>query len=977
MKWNKRSKNIFVCALSALSITSVALGAGTWGNVYAQGETPVAPSTLFTAGKGITVSDNGVVPEWSQSGLRITYMDWDNMEVEQVNKGDLLQSQTHGVKAVSTSETSRLQFNNVINIDGNTQNDPIVEFLPVSSFRVSSADFTGMKIWMIDADDESNWVCVNMYAVAAHYGGATRIEAETSTGVDAAYRWGGYHDAPAAFYEGGRCDFYNYIIDPYDYYGKYVGDGKDIRYAALYEPFGIYYDTADMAIYISGGISGQKKCLMDLDDMTHPNVNDNNAFKGFKNNRIKVAFQTYNIAEKAEYIVLNVGGNAMYGTQVDDNSAPEILEKLPQGGIPTASVGRAFNAFDIEFYDFYDGVTDYQVSVKFEDDDTFTALPNRAFVPEKQGKYTLRYQSTDKAGNTAEQTYTVQAQYGLPPVTIETDAEGVPESKVGERVYIPQATAAGGSGPISMQIQITRHSDGAQIAHNGKYFLPYIAGEYTITYTARDYVGNVTTKAIVANVVSTKQPAYANELTMYKKFVSGIAAELPKVSIYDYDSLLGQRLEAKTTVTVTSVSNPTIKETVENYVFTPTIEKFGNKVRIEYSSTCIQYPNETPVVKTFEAEIVQPKYSWDYLWADDNTTIGYNTQYDADRYASLTAKAAGNVTVGYINPLQAEGLTLQFDVDEGKDLFDKIRFTLTDFANGDTVELYIYKDETDPTKTMVEYDGVARQMSGSFGGTAILSLRYLGGQITDYADNVVAQLDGFNGFASKKVWVEIALLGASKDACLKLNKIGSQTLGARYRSGNPREFTDSVAPSIALANSIVTDAEINAQVAVSSALAFDACTPFIQAYVTVTAPNGRKIYDKALASEVKYFRAEQYGTYTITYGAVDSAKNDEPISYYVAVYDKTKPVLVYEGQESYTCKLGETLQFSSARAYDAVDETLTIYVFIITPRGRMIQLTGDPLSYKFVEKGAYTLRYYAYDSNFNYDILDVPVQVGA
>ncbi|MBQ4269304.1 MAG: hypothetical protein IJB97_06630, partial [Clostridia bacterium] len=493
----KNCKKAIVCTLSIVAAGCIALAGGAAiakaDTKNVESKTAVSPASLWKIANGVTVSENAKLPEWSINGWRAYQADWVAVVDEYLTEADLPASRTHGVKAVSTSETSRLEYKNIINIDGFTKDDTLVEFVPVSSFRVSTADFTGMKIWITDADDENNWVCINMYAVDAQYGGATRIEAETSTGIDAAYRWGTYHDRTykSNFYEGGRRDFYNAAYS--SYYDKLNDGGRNSLYDLLYEPFSVHYDVEDKSIWVSDYVYGQKKCLLDLDDTGYEGyINSNNAFQGFKNNRVKIAFQTYNIVDTAQYIILNVANNPMNGTQIVDTAAPDALEKLPEGGIPTASGGKPFKTFDIEFYDFFDGVVESKIYAKAEGETDFgEPLSDGVFVPNTQGRYTLRYEAVDKAGNLAVKEYPIFAKYALPPIEIALEG-GLPELYfTGEAVAIPQAEISGGSGPLSLDISVVRLSDGKTVEHDGKSFVPYVSGEYCVTYTARDYVGNV------------------------------------------------------------------------------------------------------------------------------------------------------------------------------------------------------------------------------------------------------------------------------------------------------------------------------------------------------------------------------------------------------------------------------------------------------------------------------------------------------
>ncbi len=991
-KSNKKIKRALVCALATVCVAATATATvSAFNGVLAQTggaqtestqKATASPASLFTAGKGITVSANGKLPDYALNGQRVHQADWIALNEETITEDMLPASRTHGVKVVSNSETSLLEFNNVINVDGFTKDDTIVEFVPVTTLRVSSASFTGMKIWITDADDESNWICLDMYAVQAQFGGATTMKVLTSDGIKGAYRWGGYHECDAPDYnpgygheryEGGRRDFYGATFLHY-YDDKW---GKNSLNDVIYEPFSVHYDQADKAVWVSGTTYGAKACVLDLDHSECPAVGVGNEFKGFKNNRVKVALQTYNIVDTAEYVVLNVGNNPMNGTEIADTTSPEYLEYMPEGGLPVANVGREYKAFPIEYYDFYDGDCDYKVYVKKESeaDSAFKECPTKAFTPTEQTRYVLRYVSKDTSGNERVNEYTVLAQYGLPALDIVLDGAIEANYALGNVVTIPKATASGGSGPLDLTIKVVRVSDGAEIAHDNKKFIPYTEGQYSIIYTVKDYVGNVYTESLQCNVTSENKPVYATPIQMYKKFVSGVPTQLPQVPVYDYDSVPGQRVEAKTEVTITSVSNSAVKETVENYVFTPDKETFGDKVKVEYKSYC-DIPNAAPLISTFEVEIIEPTNSWDYLWSGENTTVGGNLREHKDKFASVTATADGDASVGFINPLQAEYLEFTFGSAINKDAFDAVKFEMVDFIDStQRIAVEISKDLSDSTLTYVSYNGVKRVMTGAFGGTAYMTIKYVDGQLFDSRNNLVADFTDFEGFSSDRTWVNVTLVNAKANAELRISKIGTHNLFANYnKSGELNAFSDTVRPSIEYGGLVPGEADINTQVTLPSAKAFDACTPFVETFISVVSPSGEIIYEDVNAKDSLSFVTSEYGAYTVTYWAVDANNKKQNVSYDVYVYDLTKPYIVYNGAEKMYCAVGETLTFDNVKVYDAVDEELNVCVFLIEPKGVMNMLKDD-LSFTFNQVGWYTLRYYVYDSNYNTAMLDVKILV--
>lgn len=1001
---NKKIKRALLCALATVCVAATATATVSAFNALAQtggsstnssttsssttGNTRAAtsPADLFTGGKGITITENGKLPDYAINGQRVYQADWIALNEETITEDMLPDSRKYGVKVVSNSETSRVEFNNIINVDGFTKDDTIVEFCPTTTLRVSSANFTGMKIWMIDADDESNWVCLDMWGVQAQFGGATTMKVLTSDGVNGAYRWGSYHECDAenypagyghARYEGGRRDFYGATFMHY-YDNTY---GKNSLNDVMYEPFSVYYDEADKAVWVSGTTYGAKACVLDLDHTECPAVGVGNEFKGFTNNRIKLALQTYNIVDSAEYVILNVGNNSMNGTEIVDTIKPEYLEHIPEGGLPVASVGREYRAFPMEYYDFHDGDCDYKVYVKKESeaDTAFVECPDKVFTPTEQTRYVLRYVSKDSKGNETMNEYTLLAQYALPALDIQLASAINAEYKLGNNIPIPEATVSGGSGPLELSVKVVRVSDGAEIAHDMKKFIPYTEGQYSIIYTVKDYVGNVYTESLQCEVKSEKKPVYATPIQMYKKFVSGIQTQLPQVPVYDYDSVIGQRVDAVTEVTVTSVSNPTVKETVQNYVFTPDKAKFGDKVTVEYKSYCQNYATAAPLVSTFEVDVVEATTSWDYLWSDENVTLKGNLKSERTKYVSMTAVANGDATIGFINPLQAEYLEFTFGTlqNSTKDAFDAVRFEMVDFLDSTQhISVDIAKDAENPNLTYVTYNGVKRVITGSFGGATYMTIKYANGQLLDSQNNVVAEFTDFDGFTSGKAWVSVTLVNAQANAELRMSKIGTHSLFAEYstKTDELNTFRDTVRPAIEYDGFIPSESEINAQVTLPTAKAYDACTPYVETFISVISPNGEYIYEDVEADKELSFIASEYGAYTVTYWAVDGNNRKQNASYDIYVYDLTKPYIVYNGAEKMYCAVGETLTFDNIKAYDAVDEELSVCVFLIEPKGVMNMLKEE-LSFTFDEAGWYTLRYYVYDSNYNTAMLDVKILV--
>lgn len=170
---------------------------------------------------------------------------------------------------------------------------------------------------------------------------------------------------------------------------------------------------------------------------------------------------------------------------------------------------------------------------------------------------------------------------------------------------------------MKKEVTVTRLSDGREIEIENGAFVPMLAGEYIVTYAATDYIGRTAGKTVILEIGENDAPVYTGEFKMFKKLASGERVKLPMPKAYDYTTLPGQKLNAVTEITVTGQGDKSnVSETLTDGIFTPTIEKFGNKITVTYNTYLSGKPAEkAPVQKSYEVELIQPEYMWDYFIA--------------------------------------------------------------------------------------------------------------------------------------------------------------------------------------------------------------------------------------------------------------------------------------------------------------------------------------------------------------------------
>ncbi|MBO5480799.1 MAG: hypothetical protein J6A63_06405 [Clostridia bacterium] len=971
-----------LCAISlALCATTCATAAAT---VFAETAPPVkatalAPSDLWLETKGITVQSNVEMPDYCKSGLLQT--GYAVTDVKPITEKDLQDWEKNGVKVTTETESELLYFKNVIDIDGFTSEDHLIDIMPLTSIRATSRDMAGLRIWLYDADDESNWIRINLNAVNITSTTGTYVSVTTSTGFTGGYRWGNQADLELNK-KYGQCEtsvggFYNADY-PQTKRNEETGKYEPIHAldSLICRPFSIRYDVAKNSVYMRATRNDNLTHILNLND--EPLMGYGKTWNGFTNNRIRLAVQAQRIENSpASYMLLNVANEGMNGTQVEDHSAPSYLEHVPNGGVPKAIVGKPYSAFDIDFYDFYDGELDYTVKVKAPGENNFTTI-NGTFTPSKEGEYTLRLEATDAAGNKTPVDYVVKAvpQVDMPVLSMQFDGD-IADCNVGATVQLPTAIATGGSGPVAITKRIVRAADHTVIPVQGNTFTALYAGQYSVEYTARDYLGMTLQKELSFTVTGAKTPAFETELQMYKKFVSGIKVELPKPNAFDYETLPGQKLNAVTKITAYSTKDDYTEE-VENFVFTPDHEKFGDKVKLVYLVTCAAYPQaEYAQKREFEVDIYEPSYIWEYFTYDtEKITVGYNTKEEGqleqpDQYMSLTMQSDELAT--FISPLRAATFEFEFAT-VTPDAFDGIRLVLTDsFDSTQTVELIV--KQKDNVQSYVYYNGKESVMNGGLGNSAYpLVLKFQNGNLCDYAGAVVFDMQDVT-FTSGKIWASAGLSGVNGEAELKIRKFGSQVIRASYKNNVVESFTDRLKPEIEVLGRVKAEPEFGERVTIPTAKAYDLCSPYMEVFFTLTSPSGKKLFNNQPVAEDVSFIAEEYGTYRLQYTTVDAANRKTNLPFNIVISDTTTPTIDYIGKTEIACKAGDTLYFPNVKAYDAIDEEPTLMVFVCTTDGNLINVT-DTLQYTFTKKGKYVLRYYAYDANYNVAIQDVTVTVG-
>lgn len=980
-----RKKTWLSALLSAGMIAATASGIASFAEeVPAEGEARIKAETLFETGRGITAQSNADAPANGVSGYYRSGESGGKYIISKKNEEDIPAWQKNGLLVTSTTERERLTFKNEVDVGSATKDDILIALQPLSSKQGSSYDFRGIKIYLTDAEDESNYVCIDVYPELAQYVGYTLMKVSTpelSKGF--AYRYGGYrdmsfndtwHDA----YEGNpRRDFYgDYLMGGVNTLNQYVKEWKykfeeeetaadgGINSVDMYlAPLAFSYDAEDKSVWYG------KSCLLDLDHTESVGVGKE--FKGFASGKIVLSVQTYDITgDCARYMVYNVAGQSLCGEYVTDETAPYFVENLPTGDeLPRALCGAPYKAFDVTAYDMLDGEITPKLYYKGEADAEFLPFDGDSFVPAAQGKYIIRYEAKDRSGNESYREYTVTAQYSVPEIVIEAELLKS-DYKAGERVALPEYTVAGGSGEVRSVAKVIRVADGAEVAFTDGYFQPVAAGRYDLVIEASDYIGQTVKKTLPFTASVSDSPVEESEKPMYEKLVDGRKTVLPALNVYDY-SAYGQKLNARTEITVRGTGEKSgVYEKLTGFEFVPNMDKFGENIEVEYK----MYGRKTgsaPLTRVYPMKIVSPLRAYDYLvWDEAELNIAAAASSDGKGYVTeLTAVSAGACEARFINPVLFDDFDIQLNCGSAAFKgFAEIVFTDAENA-GNTARIRLYYQSESSTRA--EYRGETADIQGSFVSGKVL-LKILNGYVYDNFGNKLFELK--ETFASEQARVAIVLHADGAGDTLRLKQLGTAFFEGRYdKKGEIPEFKSYVAPKIVLQGKVPVEKGYGEILTLPAAKGYSDLSPYVETYISLIAPDGETIIDGARADKAYTAAMKQYGKYEVKLQATDSAGITKNESYDVYVYDKNAPVFDYSGSTTYEIEAGQSVNIAKLNVYDSVDDAPVYRVFLINEKGKLIEI--DFGEYTFLQKGKYVVRHACYDSSYNYAILDIRITV--
>lgn len=866
-----------------------------------------------------------------------------------------------GVMVNHHSDGAKVKTAHPIDIRSFTLNEDLVTFYFAPAVKGIS-DYRGYLIRVTDYYDENNYFEVKYMddPRSEAYGYYISVATQNTTG----------YVSVRSFFQ----------------YGVFGGVDQRDAFNSVSTPIGLAFDYAHNKVYHMTHGSSERFLLADLTNSEL--VGLGNEWKGFSGGLVNITMSPYDVkVYDAKVLIKSIAGVDLGVNGAIDDNAPTLYTAADtRADILTAAVGREYKIFSCEAYDVTEGVLSDKVRVSIEDEKgNSIAITNGAITPQTAGVYKIVFSVSDSAGNSVSKSYSLKVVTVAPAVSVSTSTSIKTEISVGETLILPDAEISGGVGEKTLKISARNiYTNETEFLTDGK-FTAYVSGEFEIVYEATDYLGTVKAFSVLINVLRGDKPI-GEFPALPETLISGKKIKLPQMIAYDYVTNPAACLAAN--ISVRGYFNPDKSDAfvIDNYKFTPVLGDGETKktLYLEYSAALIG--DETKkIVKTYNVNVVKADKLREYFFVKEGDITASTTDRGVS-YIAFDTTAGG--TMQYANALAADDFEFMFTVpkDEGAGI-TSVSLKLTDIYNPQ--ESLKIKLSPSGSKTSFEFQNVEYSMTGQFYSKDQISLKLdlFNKKFdcrTESGYKKVASISAFdnglkfNGFSSDRVYAEISVETNGTASVIKLVSIGGQNLSSNISGDEELPFDSNIITKIVVDGEIASSVKKNEKITVYTAHAYNAIETYIECYVSVIAPNGTtgktELAQKVLIEDDSFtFVADAYGTYRIRYQAIDCRNKKTTAEFSIKVTDRTPPVIWLNEKVPEKAKVGNTVNLPTANVYDEVSAKPTLKVFVVYD----FVITEITENLKFVptEKGEYTIRYYAYDAEYNSFYLDYKVIV--
>ncbi len=875
---------------------------------------------------------------------------------------------TEGLITNFTSASDKLVLRQVINLyELNMQ--PIITFRPAPT-STGTADFARVRMDLIDAYNPEIRVS---YRTQNHPGNLN--------GEPASYTMVKSHVGSYKGYSHGVQDWCSDDYGTGANFPFYNGDIACISY---------YFDPVDNMPYISSRWKsyvhfvpdGSVNWIVDLDDSA---LHGANVFEGFTTGEVYAEIWVEEYQSGAAHLFIEQYGDYdLSNTALIDNGGPTVnvdLNGYQKEQLPNAIVGSKYPVFNAEAFDVYTGVEDVNVEVYYNyysnNKLKVSVRKDNTFIPTMQGSYSIVYTSVDDRDNKTVQVYdlTAVSATSIDGLSVELEDYNT-TTPVGDAFVIPELKINGFIGDEKdVKVEITAVNAGKELPVVNGVVRPSIVGDLDVKIVVTDFVGQKVTKNLSINVTATDKATFVEEPVLPVYFIEGLTYQLPEINAYNFINGTGDAI--KTTIKVIYGSN---ELPVNKGVFVPAVSNDKDTVKVIYQAVLngktATYEKSIPVYKVKDGDTLDMTKYFDVV--NGSVSATYNSM--------ILGMNGGEGQFNFINSLYQTAFVWDFTATNNTNDISKITAVLTDYNDRNVQIAFTYVKQNGRVEFYVnDYKDKALSVAASFDEGQRYTLTYddITNQVSfDYTKastiTVDKDLNGndFNGFINDEYYVTFYLTGGSNGS-IALTSINGNTF--------TNESRDYANPRISFKGDYGGEYKVGSEYVLTEAIVSDVLDGRVPVEVTVEDPaentissiQGKKL-DGYKVSEGEFIsvRLNKFGTYFITYYAVDSYGNRLSFTYTVNVIDDSKPVITLSSKLPTEVVVGSKVHIPGASVSDDKDSGLKCTVMLILPTGRVETFyTDSDTGFMATETGSYNVIYSARDSEGNVQNLIFTIKV--
>lgn len=937
--------------------------AGQYTVIYSanvDGNDVVASVTFMVSGKAFEVSGEnssayyGSIDRTDASG---------NVLYEEGTENKLT---TEGI-IVSLSAGDSFTYKKPIDLKDKTKYDQILELYALPEI-LGKADARILKVKLIDAYDQNNFVEVVTYG---NYGDEDELDG-----------WALYSGARANNQPITGLHFYaNAGSRTFTYQGQLYTLNKNIVYNSAngypsYE-FSLAaargYGDAEYSLsmdYAEKQIFGckQKDCDRPISSSSNGMIIDldepmffDELWQGFTTGEVYVNISAENyVSSSFNFIITDILDEDLENTEFVDQVSPWIDINFPEGdNVPSAIVGEEYKIFEAQAFDAINGKIAPRVVVYrnyHSSNPVMMKVDSGAFVPDKEGLYTILYKAVDRSGNVCEEKIDVYSKSESDLDIVLTDV--VSENLAGKRANIKVPTIVGADGKHQLSIVAVCGETEYEIDLEDFSFLPLNAGEYTIKYSCSDYNVSIE-KEYLLTVASNAVPTFIDDAYLPPVFVKGVKYQVPTLKGYDFSS--GSPVENSATISYAFDNGEFLTYQDSGFVVDA-----NEKVKVKYS-----LGNNVDSNKVYEVPVadVGITVSEDVVDKYIRSRYFYGEEFSVEAIDNVVYSTfAEDANLTFVNKLLTSNFTLGFEIlNVG---FEKLTISLTDISVKENA-LSLTLRPKDSTTSYISINGGQEQiLSKSLTGEK-MEISYSEAENTLTVANVSYKLDGFTGFASKLAYLNLNVSGDGGYTAIDISEVNSQQITSADTDNAPPTYIISVNND---------EKAVGEELIISEFIAVDVLKFVTTAKLSVRGPDGYCVAeDGTIMNNVTDFtktyviKLNKIGTYYIN-GTVSDGVRSDNVTKQVIVKDTEGPKITL-GEAKTKVKVGKSFDVAEYTVTDNIDKNVMVIVSIVCPSLKVVNvLDGE---FETDVAGVYTVMYYATDSEGNVAFVSYDVTVYA